>query len=150
VTAVFGDGSLRRWEVATGKHLPIAQPKLEKLPRRGLGGLDDVDRAVFSPDGRSVALIGEGWVQVMDLASGDRRFKQTLGDWSLAVKAEFAPDGQSLATFRQGPGKTDQGPNRPGSAPPAITIVWLDSRTGHVRREIEVAESNVRSLAFSP
>jgi RNA polymerase sigma factor (sigma-70 family) len=150
VTAAFGDGSLRRWDVATGKELPIAQPKLEKLPRRGLGGLDDVDQAVFSPDGRSVALIGEGWVQVMDLANGDRRFKETSGDWSLLLKAAFAPDGQSLATVRPGPSKVDQGADRSHSSPPTITIVWLDSRTGQVRREIEVPESYVKSLAFSP
>jgi WD40 repeat protein len=30
------------------------------------------------------------------------------------------------------------------------TIVWLDSLTGHVRREIVIPESGVRSLAFSP
>src|SRR5262249_49753487 len=32
----------------------------------------------------------------------------------------------------------------------ASTIVWLDSQTGHVRREIEIPQSNVQLLAFSP
>jgi RNA polymerase sigma factor (sigma-70 family) len=150
VTAAFSDGSLRRWDVSTGKERPLAQPKLEKLPRTELRGLDDVDRAVFSPDGRSVALIGEGWVQVMDLASGDRRFKETSANWALYSKVEFAPDGQSLATVREGPDKVDQGANRSGSSHPTITIVWHDGRTGHVRREIEVPASDVKSLAFSP
>jgi RNA polymerase sigma factor (sigma-70 family) len=150
LTAAFGDGSLRRWDVSTGKERPIAQPKLEKLPRRGLGGLDDVDQAVFSPDGRLVALMGEGSVQVMDLVSGDRRFKEMSANWLLDLKAAFAPDGQSLAAVRQGPAKLDPGANRSGSSPPPITIVWLDGRTGHVRREIEVPERYVKSLAFSP
>ena len=30
------------------------------------------------------------------------------------------------------------------------TIVWLDSQTGHVRREIEIPQSDVQRLAFSP
>ncbi len=30
------------------------------------------------------------------------------------------------------------------------TIVWLDTRTGHVRREIVIPESTVTCLAFSP
>jgi len=70
VIAALGDGSLRHWDIATGQERPIAQPKLEKLPRKGLGGLDDVDRAVFSRDGRSLALIGEDWVQVVDVSPG--------------------------------------------------------------------------------
>jgi WD40 repeat protein len=37
-----------------------------------------------------------------------------------------------------------------GSTPVASTITWLDSRTGHVRREIEVADSYVNCLVFSP
>jgi WD40 repeat protein len=147
VIAAFGDGSLRRWDVATGKELPIAQPKLEKLPRRGLGGLDDVDRAVFSPDGRSIALIGEGWVQVMDLASGDQRFKEALGGfWKVC---EFAPDGRSLAIVREVRKRFQSGKWR-GSSTTASTIVWLDSQTGHVRREIVIPESGVLALAFSP
>ena len=45
VIAALSDGTLRRWDVSPGKERPIAQPKLEKLPGRGLGGLDDVNRA---------------------------------------------------------------------------------------------------------
>src|SRR5262249_41229204 len=63
---------------------------------------------------------------------------------------EFAPDGQSLTTVRRGPAKVDQGGDRAGSLPLSITIVWLDSRTGHVRREIELPEPYTKSLAFSP
>ena len=65
---------------------------------------------------------------------------------------EFAPDGRSLGDRREGRGKeiklamggSARFLNRPS------TIAWLDSRTGHVRREIEIPESYVVSLAFSP
>jgi WD40 repeat protein len=86
----------------------------------------------------------------MDLASGDRPFKERSANWSLHLKAEFAPDGLSVATVRQGPDKVEQGANRSGSSPPTITIVWLDSRTGHVRRAIEIPGCYVKCLAFSP
>src|SRR5262249_1618608 len=100
VIAALSDGSLRRWDVSTEKERPIAQPKLEKFPDRGPGGgLANVDRAIFSRDGRSAAFIGGGWVQVMDLATGDRRFKEALGGFWKAC--EFAPDGRSLAIVRE-------------------------------------------------
>ena len=81
----------------------------------------------------------------MDVASGDLRFKHestTAGD--------FASDGQSLAIVRLGPGKLIRLADGTRSKIPASTIVWLDSRTGQVRREIVIPESRVRSLAFSP
>ena len=79
VIAALGDGSLRRWDVATGKELPSPSRSWRSCPAMDSGGLDDVDRAVFSPDGRSVALIGAGWVQVIDLASGDRSLQGSVG-----------------------------------------------------------------------
>jgi WD40 repeat protein len=150
VIAALGDGSLRRWDVSTGKERSIAQPRLEKLPREGMGGLDDVARAVFSRDGRSAAMIGEGWVQVVDIASGDRRFKEALGTPFWATKAcEFAPNGGSLAIVRE-VRKGFQAGNSIGSTTAVSTIVWLDSQTGHVRREIVIPGSGVLALAFSP
>ena len=146
--AALGDGSLRRWDVSTGKERPIAQPKLKKRPRDGmLGGMEPVARAVFSRDRRSVAMIGRGWAQVVDMASGAVRFKAMAS--ALSRACEFAPDGQSLAVAREGPGKMYQAGAWRGSSRGTSTIVWLDSRTGHVRREIEVPESLVKCLAFS-
>ena len=146
VIAALSDGSLRRWDVSTGKEGPIPQPKLEELPQGGMpGGLDGVNRAVFSRDGQSVALIGRGWAQVVDVASGGRRFRVE------ATKVcELAPDGRSLAAVRDGPGKRFQAGRWRGSSFGTSTIAWLDSRTGHVRREIDVPESLVKCLAFSP
>ena len=139
----LGDGSLRCWDLSTGKEQPIAQPKLEKAARRSPGGCrNGVDRAVFSRDGRSVALIGGGLVQVVDLASGDRRFKERQPPLTRAACA-FAPDGQSKAIVRRRLPASDQAGQWRVHELTASTIVWLDSQTGHVRREIEIPESDV-------
>ncbi len=150
VIAALGDGTLRRWDVSPGKERTIAQPKLGRFPDRGPGGgLANVSRAVFSRDGRSVAMIGGGWVQVVDLASGDRRFKEELGAPFWAAKAcEFAPSGGSLAIVKEAHAGYRAG-NWRGSTTAASTIVWLDSQTGSVRREIAILESGVLALAFS-
>jgi WD40 repeat protein len=54
---------------------------------------------------------------------------------------------------RRGPGtrlKLADGQTRFSSATASSTIIWLNSQTGHARREILIPESNVLSLAFSP
>jgi WD40 repeat protein len=148
VIAASGDGSLRAWDVSTGKERSIVQPKLEEFPSMAPGGgLAFVQRAVFSRDGRSAAMIGEGRVQVIDIASGHRRFKESLA--MMAPQCEFAPDGRSLAITRDARERFRAGRWR-GSTITASTIVWLDSLTGHVRREIVIPKSEVRSLTFSP
>jgi RNA polymerase sigma factor (sigma-70 family) len=147
--AAYGDGSLRRWDVSTGKEHPIARPKMEKLPPRGPGGVSEVARAVFSPDGRSLALLGGDCVQLIDVASGQLRFKASAPSPASPASA-FAPDGRSLAVVGRMTGRKIRAGNWVGSRPVASTITWLDSQTGHVRREIDVPESYVHSLAFSP
>jgi RNA polymerase sigma factor (sigma-70 family) len=150
VIAAWGDGSLRRWDVSTGKEQAIAQPRLPKEPQADQRRVpNDVDLAFFSRDARSVGLIGQGRVSVVDLASGEVRCEHP--SWHIA--GAFAPDGQSLAVVRQGPGKEIKmadGRTRGDSSTASNTIVWLDSRTGQVRREIEIPESRVGCLAFSP
>ena len=123
VIAALSDGSLRRWDVATGQERPVAQPKLEKLPRStGRAGHGvDVDRAVFSRDGRSVALIGGGWVQLVDVASGERRFKAPVATLaqSLCIRAEWRQPGDCQGRPARGtsgrasgadPSPNEQGP----------------------------------------
>ena len=117
VTAAFGDGSLRRWDVSTGKERPIAQPKLEKLPRIG-PGLDVVDRAVFSPDGRSVALIGGGCVQVMDVASGDRCFKEAVGSFGRPGWSNSPPTAGAWRSSGEAPARWSRGPIARAPRPP--------------------------------
>jgi WD40 repeat protein len=81
----------------------------------------------------------------MDVASGARRLKAEA-----TGPCAFAPDGESLAVAREGPGKAFRAGRWSGSAFGTSTIAWLDSRTGQVRREIEIPESLVKALAFSP
>ncbi len=140
MVAALSDGSLR-WDVVDGDLL---------APQRKLDlGLDQVSRALFSADGHSVALIGDDWVQVVDIDSGDVRFKAT----ATLTACEFAPDARSLAIARRGNGKhvkLANGLMHYDDSTAESTIVWLDTRTGHVRREIVIPESTVTCLAFSP
>ena len=85
-------------------------------------------------------MIGEGQVQVIDIASGHRRFKEALA--MMAPQCEFAPDGRSLAIIREAREGFQAGRWR-GSTITASTFVWLDSLTGHVRAEIVIPESGV-------
>jgi WD40 repeat protein len=145
--AAYGDGSLHLWDFATGKERPIAQPMIEHLPSDGLGGLNPVVRADFSPDARSVALLGGGWLQLVDVATGRLRFKAAAPG---VGGPAFAADGRSLAVVGKTTGKTLQAGSWFGSQTLASTVAWLDSTAGEKRREIEVPGADVLSLAFSP
>lgn len=152
VIAAWGDGSLRIWDVATGKERPTVPSRVEKGPPpdpQKPRARNEVDEAVFSRDGRSAALIGLVQARVVDTATGDLLFEAPCWD----AAPDFAPDGRSLAIVRLGRGKEIKladGHVRGDSSTAPSTIVWLDSRSGHVRREIEVPESRVDRLAFSP
>jgi hypothetical protein len=149
VIAALSDGTVRGWDVSTGKERPIVQPNLENIPSIGPGGGSDLQRVVFSRDGRSAAFIGEQWVQIVDMAGGDRRFKAPKALFPIRA-CEFSPDGASLVMVREARAKKFRVGHYSGSSAPTSTVVWLDSKTGSVRREIELPESFVRSLAFSP
>ncbi len=65
----------------------------------------------------------------------------------------FSPDGESKATVRPNAGrniKLADGQSRRDPASVVSTLMWLDSRTGHVRREIDIPQADVQRLAFSP
>jgi WD40 repeat protein len=149
VIVALNDGTLQQWDVASGQEKPISQPKLEKMPPIGPGGGDDdnVDRAVFSRDGRSVALMGGGCVQVCDVASGDRRFKFE-GASIFGAVCEFAPSGGSLVVVKEERERFRAGDWR-GSSLRASTILWLDSQSGDIRRELVIPELHVCAAAFS-
>ena len=128
------------------------EPKLERPPSNG-------GPAFFSRDGRSVAMIREylvrvensvrvyeNSVQVFDVATGERRFKEA----PVGRVCEFAPGGESLAIVKEAPGKRLRVGSWQGTSSPTSTVVWLDGQTGRVRREIEIPDCGVMSLAFSP
>jgi WD40 repeat protein len=65
----------------------------------------------------------------------------------------FSRDGESKVIVRPNPGKPIKladGQIRYDRASASSTIVWVDSQTGHMRREIEIPQSDVQRLAFSP
>ncbi len=142
VIAALSDGSVRLWDNRTGGNQPVPN---------GGKRLSEVNDVVFSGDGQSVALRAEGDVQVVDIGSGKPRFTTSS---SLRYSAcAFAPDGRSLAIARRGVGRRFELANREISVDNTTatsTILWLDSQTGRVRRELDVPESTVKCLAFSP
>ncbi len=152
VIAAVSDGSLRRWDVSTGAERPVAGPAPEKeasVDTRRWHARAQILRSFFARDGRSVALVGNDGVHVVDVASGGLRFEESES----TMAGEFAPDGRSLAIVRQGHPtkiKLADGHTRHDSSTAASTIVWLDTETGHVRREIVIPESRVDCLTFSP
>jgi WD40 repeat protein len=112
--------------------------------------LDQVSRAFFSRDGRSVAMMTNGWVQTVDVATGERRFKASLGSPFWVTRAcAFAPNGGSLVIVRELRSRHRAG-NWFGSSTTSSTVVWLDSQTGSVRREIVIPGAGVSALSFSP
>jgi WD40 repeat protein len=153
VIVALSDGSLRRWDVATGQERTVARPKLEGFPVLGPAAAQgankvDVKRAIFARDARSAAMIGDEWVQVIDVASGEGRFKVPMA--SFLGACAFAPGGGSLAIVQDVRTRKFQAGAWSGSEPVVNKVVWLDGQSGGVRREIEIHDSYVRSLSFSP
>ena len=98
-------------------------------------------------------------IRVIDRQSGSVRFETSSlirdagyeGNVFRRTPLEFAPDGQSFAFVRQVFKCIKRTDGQTGFAwPRESTIVWLDSRTGHTRREILIDDSNVGGLPFSP
>ncbi len=144
------------WNLKTGERLhtwPVASEILRDVT---LGG-DGSSAIVTMRDGSLL-----GW----DLSTGKERLidqpnQKKPVDPAVAAALPLVPpdlsvfslDGQSKATVRFSPGKPimlADGNSRQDPSTVASTIVWLDARTGHVRREIEIPQSRVQLMAFSP
>jgi RNA polymerase sigma factor (sigma-70 family) len=109
-----GDGSLRLWDVATGKPLHKVGEWSEAQANSGRGGSGGTAGfggtagmsaqatgrflAAFSPDGRTLAVLGKGnSVRLLEVATGKERcrFDGHQGEVAALV---FSPDGKTLAT----------------------------------------------------
>src|SRR5262249_36551618 len=70
-----------------------------------------------------------------------------------ARRVAYSRHGRSKAIVRWIPGKEIKladGTIRSDRASAGSTIVWLDTETGHVRREIAIPQADVQRLALSP
>jgi RNA polymerase sigma factor (sigma-70 family) len=138
ISGYVGQGKLHVWNLKTGERLhtwPVVGATLRSLTPSG--------------DGSSVIVdLGDGAIRRWDLSTGkDLPIAQPLPS---IPSGNIAPDRRSSLIVTQSPGKSFQAGNWTGSSIGASMIVWLDHETGHVRREIEVPESHVKSLVFSP
>ncbi len=123
--SVSNDGSLRVWDVETGK--PLRQYKIEKC--RG--------EAALSPDGQVVAASADRAVVVLNLKEGEakpgrvREFEQADSDFIAGLA--FSPDGRQLASANYD----------------FSTVLW-DVETGRLVQRLQGHQDQVRSVAFNP
>jgi RNA polymerase sigma factor (sigma-70 family) len=150
------------WNLKTGERLhswPIKGTSSESVKLRAvtLGG-----------DGSSVIVaLASGSLRCWDLSKGKERaiaqpkLEKPLGPADpMALPppphtrlAAFSRDGRSKAIVRLIHGKEIKladGTIRHDRASAASAIAWLDTQTGHLRREIEIPQANVQHLALSP
>jgi WD40 repeat protein len=122
VLGVAGDGTVRRWDVDTGRVEQTHEP------RPG----DRIVRAALSPDGATLALGGErGGLMLFDLATKKVRKLSAPGKGAISCLA-FSPNGNDLAVGR--------GDN--------LVTIWAVKRATP-RHEIVVAGNVAVSLAWS-
>lgn len=125
LVSVSNDGTLRVWDVATGK--PLRLYRIEKC--RG--------EAALSPDGRAVAASADRTVVLLDLKDGKagqagvREFEQV--DSGFVGGLRFSPDGRRLASA-----------NHDFSA-----VLW-DVETGRLVQRLQGHQDQVRGVAFHP
>jgi RNA polymerase sigma factor (sigma-70 family) len=118
------DGTLRVWDLATGKE-----------SRRIAGGLDLFVTAALSPDGKLIAAVtnNDSAVHVWDVATG--REVHTFGNKpSHPPTLAFSPDGRTLAA---------------GYAGEKLVRLY-DVATGNELRQFQDGMEAVQSVAFTP
>ncbi|MCT9137922.1 nSTAND1 domain-containing NTPase [Streptomyces violarus] len=95
--------------------------------------LGDIDKAVFSPDGTRLALVGhDGSVRIWNLSTG--ALHTAHGESVRAM--EFAPDSRTLAVAHVRSGHEQ--------------VKLLDAATSRTQRTIKPSAGSLLSLAFSP
>lgn len=123
LVSISGDGTLRSWDVATGRDLGLlSQHPSEKL---------EITSLVSSPTGRLLATGGED-IRLWDAVTG-AQLAVLDGHASRVQSLAFSPDGELLAS-----GSRDH-----------RVFLW-NVATGTRLRELHGHSATVRSVAFSP
>jgi WD40 repeat protein len=148
ILVCWNDGKLKSWDITTTGERAAPEPKF--LGARPSIASNFARSAVFSPDGRRLAIIGNtpGGVHVAELEQGKELFTVPSGD-----AVAFSPDGGSLAVveatryqqFKLADGRdyNEMGPD--------TWVLLLDGTTGQERHKFLVKHaSNIEAVAFSP
>jgi WD40 repeat protein len=130
---VSNDKTIRVWDVATGEPLRVLRPPIG----RGKEGM--IDDAALSPDGRTLAVGGNGFeefkwgeIHLIDLSTG-RIVRTFQGHANKVMSIAFSPDGKRLVS---------------GSADRTARI-W-DVATGECEHVLEGHTEAVYGVVFSP
>ena len=148
ILVCWNDGKLRSWDIATTGERAAPEPKF--LGARPRFASNFARSAVFSPDGRRLAVVGNmgGRVHVAELERGKELFTVPRG-----YAVAFSPDGGSLAVAeatRYQQFKLADGRTRSEMGPDTVVLL-LDGLTGQEHQKILVKEaSNIEAVAFSP
>jgi hypothetical protein len=131
--AVAGNEEIVVWETSTGKAM-LRRPRdegpvvkdLSGQPLPVPAGSGPTDRAAaLSPDGRSLAIVSENHIEVLDLASGQPAYRLKLrpfreeapwhrrgllykGRYDFRSKVDFSPDGRYLAVLARPWGREEE------------------------------------------
>ena len=149
------------WNLETGQ-------RLHAWPIAGTSSEDVKSRAVTSSQDGSAVIVAmaDGSLLGWDLGTGkERAIAQSMRKKPPAAAAALPPvphtarlaafsrDGRSKVIVRVIPGQSIKllnGEIRYDRPSAGSAIVWLDTETGHARREIEIPQSDVQRLALSP
>jgi WD40 repeat protein len=144
--SLWRDGSIRRFEVATGDEVPTVQPRLSRT--RVDPFLDSsLDFGLFSPRGALTAASAQGnGLHVADTATGRELYKVPANTFSFA----FSADGKTLAVAENVSARTKLADGRTRNHPGEGVIRLLDAMTGKEQRKITHQASYFSSLAFAP
>ena len=151
------------WNLETGERLhswPIKGTSSESVKLR---------TATYGGDGSSVTIaLADGSLRCWDLSTARERIiaqpnlpkpldpaeaAKMLPVPHTARLAAFSRDGASKAIVRTIRGKSTKladGTIRSDRASAGSMVVWIETQTGHVRREIEIPQADVQCLALSP